>query len=68
MSSPDHVPNLTQYQMTLKRLIHLLLHLSLVALVTASAPPRPHGDVTDVRDWAIPQGHFYTQTNGSAAE
>ena len=51
--------------MTLKRLIHLFLHISLVALVTASASPRPQGDVTDVRDWAIPQGHFYTQTNGS---
>ena len=53
--------------MTLKRLIHLFLHLSLVALVTASAQPRPRGDVTAVRDWTIPQGHFYTQTNGSAA-
>lgn len=51
--------------MTLKRLTHLLLHLALVALVTASAPPRPQGDLTDVRDWGIPQGHFYTQTNGS---
>lgn len=52
--------------MTLKRLTHLLLHLALVALVTASAPPRPQGDLTDVRDWGIPQGHFYTQTNGTA--
>lgn len=51
--------------MILKRLIHLFLHLSLVALVTASASPRPQGDVTDVRDWAIPKGHFYTQTNGT---
>ena len=51
--------------MILKRLTQLLLHLAIVALATASAPARVQTDLTDVRDWVIPQGHFYTQTNGT---
>lgn len=51
--------------MTLKRLNRLLLHLTFVALVTATAPSRGQADLADVRDWVIPSGHFYTQTNGS---
>ena len=51
--------------MILKRLTQLLLHLAIVALFTMSAPARVQADVKDVRDWAIPKGHFYTQTNGT---
>lgn len=51
--------------MTHKRLIQLLFHLTLVVLATASTPARGQTDFADVRDWVIPQGHFYTQTNGT---
>lgn len=51
--------------MTHKRLFQLLFHLTLVVLATASTPAQGRTDFADVRDWVIPQGHFYTQTNRS---
>ena len=51
--------------MTPKRPLFLLLHSLLFALILAVAPARAYADVTEVQDWVILQGHFYTQTNGS---
>ena len=51
--------------MTPKRPLFLLLHFLLFALILAVAPARAYADVAEVQDWVIPQGHFYTQTNGS---
>ena len=51
--------------MTHKRLFQLLLHLTLIVLATASAPAQERAELPDVQDWVIPNGHFYTQTNGA---
>lgn len=50
--------------MTPKRLHFLLLHLVICALMLAGAPASARADEPVIRDWAIPWGHFYTQTNG----
>lgn len=50
--------------MTPKRPNRLLLYSLLCALLLAAAPARAYADEAVIRDWAIPWGHFYTQTNG----
>ena len=54
----------TLRQMTLQRTLLLLLNLAFIALTTASAPARSHVEAAGIRDWVIPGGQFYTQTNG----
>lgn len=50
--------------MTIKRLSSILVYLSVFTVAVSGMPVRVHATAADVRDWVIPGGHFYTQTNG----
>lgn len=51
--------------MTLTNNFPSCLRSLLLSLVLAAAPVRAYAAEAVVPDWAIPMGHFYTQTNGS---
>ncbi len=50
--------------MTSRRPFLLLLFSVLFALATITAPRRVEADESVIRDWVIPGGYFFTQTNG----
>jgi mono/diheme cytochrome c family protein len=51
--------------MTFKKSLSLLQLIVVFMFATALAPSGAHADSGEIRDWSIPGGRFYTQTNGT---